>query len=99
LRGFSSHTDRRAGLFPTVANFGETEESEYRASPTGIAVLQVAICQFVRRQPEGGFFIKMHLVMTVVFAGFCSQAALADPEADFWQQPQVKSSPKCSPKR
>jgi hypothetical protein len=35
--------------------------------------------------------MKTHLVMTVVFAGLCSQAALADPEADFWQQPQAKS--------
>jgi len=35
--------------------------------------------------------MKMQLVMTTVFAGLCSQAVLADPEADFWQQPPAKS--------
>jgi len=32
--------------------------------------------------------MKMHLVMAAAFAGLCSHAAFADPEADFWQQPK-----------
>jgi len=30
--------------------------------------------------------------MAAAFAGLCSHAAFADPEADFWQQPQARSS-------
>jgi hypothetical protein len=35
--------------------------------------------------------MKMHRVIAAVLAGLFSYAALADPEADFWQQPQAKS--------
>jgi hypothetical protein len=35
--------------------------------------------------------MRMHLVIAAAFAGLCSHAALADPEADFWQQPEPKT--------
>ena len=36
--------------------------------------------------------MKMHLVMAAALAALSSPAVFADPEADFWQQPQAKSS-------
>jgi len=36
--------------------------------------------------------MKMHLVMAAALAALSSHAVFADPEADFWQQPQAKSS-------
>ena len=36
--------------------------------------------------------MKMHLVMAAALAALSSHAVLADPEADFWQQPQAKSA-------
>jgi hypothetical protein len=38
------------------------------------------------------FVMKIHLVMAAALAALSSHAVLADPEADFWQQPQAKSS-------
>jgi len=35
--------------------------------------------------------MKMHLLVIAALAGLFSHAAFADPEADFWQQPQPKS--------
>ena len=35
--------------------------------------------------------MKMHLVTAAALAAFCSHAALADPEADFWQPREAKS--------
>jgi hypothetical protein len=34
--------------------------------------------------------MKMHFLVVAALAGLCSHAAFADPEADFWQQPQAK---------
>jgi Heavy-metal resistance protein CzcE len=41
---------------------------------------------------EKEFVMKMQFVIAAAVAALSSHAVLADPEADFWQQPQAKSS-------
>jgi hypothetical protein len=66
--------------------------SEYRAVRF-VLTMHVTICRLARRQPKTKEpFMKMHLVMTAVFAGLCSHAAFAASEAgDTWSAVQERA--------
>jgi hypothetical protein len=75
--------------FPPVAKFGELGKFEYCANSIGTARHDLPFGTTSTQTTEP--FMKMRL-LAAAFAGLCSQAAFADPEADFWQQVEPKSS-------